>query len=79
MDKMERGEISERCNGLDKEVFRLNNQREKLNESAEQQTNGRRKNMKKRIISLLLCLGRNIIDSKLAIHIRNCSHSSPFH
>ena len=32
-------EISERCNGLDKEVFRLNNQREKLNESAEQQTN----------------------------------------
>ena len=25
-------EISERCNGLDKEVFRLNNQREKLNE-----------------------------------------------
>ena len=28
-------EISERCNGLDKEVFRLNNQREKLNESAE--------------------------------------------
>ena len=32
-------EISERCNELDKEVFRLNNQREKLNESAEQQTN----------------------------------------
>ena len=32
-------EISERCNGLDKEVFRLNHTREKLNESAEQQTN----------------------------------------
>ena len=32
-------EISERCNGLDKEIFRLNSQREKLKEADETQTN----------------------------------------
>ena len=32
-------EISKRCNDLDKEIFRLNNQREKLKEAGEYQTN----------------------------------------
>ena len=32
-------EISKRCNDLDKEIFRLNNQREKLTEESETQTN----------------------------------------
>ena len=32
-------EISKRCNDLDKEIFRLNNQREKLKEASEYQTN----------------------------------------
>lgn len=32
-------EISKRCNDLDKEIFRLNNQREKLKEADEYQTN----------------------------------------
>lgn len=32
-------EISKRCNDLDKEIFRLNNQREKLREAGEYQTN----------------------------------------
>ena len=34
-------EISKRCNDLDKEIFRLNNQREKLKEAGEYQTNYR--------------------------------------
>ena len=34
-----REEISERISGLDKEIFRLNNQREKLEEASEYQTN----------------------------------------